>query len=156
LTPDAARCSFTSVKEILKYSGCFVCGEDNECGLKAKFYFDDGRAVTECIAERRYEGYFNIYHGGITATLLDEVMIKALLAKDIYAMTVELTVKYRKLVKTGQKLTFEGRLERQKGRLYLTTGEARIESGEVVASAAGKYIEVKPDLKSELMKSLES
>jgi uncharacterized protein (TIGR00369 family) len=143
------------MKEIAKYSGCFVCGDNNECGLKARFYYKDDRAVTECIAQRRFEGYYNVYHGGITATLLDEVMIKALLAKDIYAMTVEINIKYHKLVSIGQKLFFEGKLEQQRGRLYFTSGEVKTEDGDVVASAAGKYLEVKDNLKNELLRSLE-
>ncbi len=79
------------MNEIAKYSGCFVCGDDNECGLKAKFHFVGDKAITECVAARRFEGYYDIYHGGITATLLDEVMIKALLAQNIFALTVELS-----------------------------------------------------------------
>ncbi|UCD94822.1 MAG: PaaI family thioesterase, partial [Candidatus Zixiibacteriota bacterium] len=98
------------MKEIARYSGCFICGEKNAVGLKARFFFTDGKAVTECVAEKRFEGYSEVYHGGITATLLDEVMIKALLAADIYAMTVELNVRFHKAVYIGQKLFFEGRI----------------------------------------------
>ncbi len=143
------------MKEIAKYSGCFVCGDRNEYGLKARFFFENGKAYTECVAERHYEGYKNIHHGGITATLLDEVMIKALLANDIFAMTVEMTVKFHKLVETGQKLLFSGEMSEKKSRLYLTTGEVRLENGELVASATGKYLEVKSDVKAKLLDSLE-
>ncbi len=143
------------MKEIAKYSGCFICGDRNEFGLKAKFYFADGKAFTECVANRHYEGYKNIYHGGITSALLDEVMIKALLARDIYAMTVEMTVKFHKMVETGQQLHFQGELEKSKGRLYLTRGEARTSEGDLVASATGKYIAVKENVKTKLMESLE-
>jgi len=143
------------MKEIARYSGCFICGNENEYGLKARFYFEDGKAFTECIASHHYEGYKNIYHGGITSALLDEVMIKALLARDIYAMTVEMTVKFHKMVTTGQKLLFQGELEKSKGRLYLTRGEARTPDGAVVASATGKYLEVKETVKAKLLDSLE-
>lgn len=143
------------MKEIARYSGCFVCGDNNDYGLKAKFYFKNDAAVTECTAQKRFEGYYNVYHGGITATLLDEVMIKGLLARDIFAMTVEINIKYHKLVSIGQKLFFEGKLDQKKGRLYLTTGQVKTENGDVVASATGKYLEVKSRLKEELLKSLE-
>lgn len=143
------------MKEIAKYSGCFVCGENNEYGLQVKFFFNDGRATAECTARKQFEGYHNVFHGGITSTLLDEVMIKALLAQDIYAMTVELTVKFLRLVKTGERLYFEGELERRKGRLIFTRGEAHRENGEIIATATGKYLEVNDNLKSDLLKSLE-
>jgi len=143
------------MEEIAKYSGCFVCGIDNDCGLKARFYFDDDKAITEYTAERRFEGYRDIFHGGITATLMDEVMIKALLAKKIYVMTVELNVKYLKAIYIGQKIMFEGRLEKGRGRLYITNGIATNEQGETVAEATGKYLEVGSEMNDKLKESLE-
>jgi len=143
------------MKEIAKYSGCFVCGQQNEIGLKARFYFTDNEAITEYTAETRFEGYKNVLHGGIISTLLDEVMIKALLSMDIYSMTVELNIRFHKIVSIGSKLNFMGRLEKQRGRLYLTYGEAKNEMGETVASASGKYLEVKDDKKSMLLESLD-
>lgn len=142
------------MKEIAKYSGCFICGDQNQIGLKAKFFFSDGRAVTEYIAEKKFEGYFDIFHGGITSALLDEVMIKALLATGIYAMTVELNVRFLKAVHIGEKLKFEGFVEKSKRRLYFTRGEVKAESGEIVARASGKYLRVNDKLKFELSRSL--
>jgi len=144
------------MKEVAKYSGCFVCGQQNDIGLKARFYFDNDRAVTEYTADRRFEGYHDIFHGGITATLLDEVMIKALLAKDIYALTVELTVRFHRAVFIGEKLSLVGYLEKQKGRLYITSGEVTNGDGEKVATASGKYVEVKADMKGKLLESLDT
>lgn len=143
------------MKEIAKYSGCFVCGQNNDCGLKARFYFNDDRAVTEYKAEKRFEGYHDIFHGGITAALLDEVMIKALLARNIYVLTVELNVKYLKPIYIGQKISFEGRLEKGRGRLYITSGKAINEEGEVVAEAAGKYLEAGGEMANKLLESLD-
>ena len=142
-------------KEIARYSGCFVCGEKNSIGLKAKFFLEDGKAVTEFVASQNYEGYQDVFHGGIISTLLDEVMIKSLLALDVLAMTVEMTVKFHKIVKTGEKLFFEGKLDKQKSRLIYTKGTAKNEDGEIVASATGKYLKVNENLKKELLKSLE-
>lgn len=143
------------MEEIAKYSGCFICGDKNEFGINAKFYFKDGKAYTETTASRHYEGYKNIYHGGITSALLDEVMIKALLARDIYAMTVEMTVKFHRIIETGQKILFEGEMTAHKGRIYITCGTARDESGAIVASATGKYLAVKESVKGKLQDSLE-
>lgn len=144
------------MEEIAKYSGCFVCGDKNDIGLKARFFFKNGKAVAECDAQKRFEGYLGIYHGGITATLLDEVMIKALLARDIYAMTVELSVRFRKAISIGQKLYLEGHVEKQQGRLHITRAEVKTDNGDIVATATGKYLQVKDDMKSKLLQSLES
>ena len=66
--------------EIVKYSGCFVCGDKNPDGLRIRFFTEGEEAVAECIADARFQGFKGIYHGGLTATLLDEIMAKAVLA----------------------------------------------------------------------------
>ncbi len=143
------------MKEVAKYSGCFVCGGNNDIGLKARFFYDDEKAVTEYTAEKRFEGYYDILHGGITSALLDEVMIKALLARDIYAMTVEMTVRFHKAVFIGQRLSFEGYVTEEKGRLYVTEGRVLNQDREIVATATGKYLSVKKEMKEKLRQSLD-
>ncbi|MBD3401255.1 PaaI family thioesterase [candidate division GN15 bacterium] len=143
------------MKEVAKYSGCFVCGDQNEHGLQAKFYYDGRRATTKVTAREMFEGYKNIYHGGIISTLLDEVMIKAILAQDIFAVTAEMTVRYHAPVPTGAELIFTGEVANTKGRVYHTTGQAVGADGTVYASAEGKYVRAKEALKEKLMASLD-
>jgi uncharacterized protein (TIGR00369 family) len=143
------------MKEIAKYSGCFVCGERNEIGLRARFFYDGEKAVTDINAEEIYAGYKNIFHGGIVATLLDEIMIKALLAEDIIVVTAELTVRYKKPVYSGDRLHFEGWKTGEKGVVYFTKGKAVNHSGEIVAEASGKYVKPISGLSGKLLESLE-
>ena len=143
------------MKEIPEYRGCFVCGMKNEAGLKARFQYDGEQALTDVTAEIRFEGYKGIYHGGIISTLLDEVMIKAILAQDRVAVTAEMTVKFHQTVRTGEKLSFTGKVIRSKGRVFFTKGSARGEEGQLCASATGKYVEVKEKVRNELLSSLE-
>ncbi len=143
------------MKEVARYSGCFVCGDKNVHGLKARFFFDGEKAFTEITADDTFEGYSGIYHGGVTAALLDEVMIKAILAQDIFAVTVEMTIRYQRAIRTGDHLTFTGSVTRSKGRVFFTKGQVTNDSGEVLATAEGKYVEAKADFKDELMQSLE-
>jgi len=143
------------MKEVLKYSRCFVCGDKNDNGLKARFYYDGEQAVTEVSALEQFEGYRGIYHGGIVSTLLDEVMIKAILALDKYAVTAEMTVRFLQPVRTGEKIRFVGRVTKSKGRVFFTEGQATGEKGQVFATAVGKYIEADNDLKAALVNSVE-
>lgn len=140
-------------KEVLKYENCFICGDKNSCGVQAKFYFNGSEATTEIIAGEQFEGYKGIYHGGVISSLLDEVMIKAILANDIFAVTAEMTVKYLKPVKVGDRLKFIGKVVRDKGRLFFTEGVAQSETGDIYATATGKYVEAGADLKEILMQS---
>ncbi len=141
------------MNEIVKYSGCFVCGDQNPIGLKARFYCDGDKAVSEVVAHQHYEGYRSIFHGGIISTMLDEVMIKAILAKDVYAVTAELTVRFMAPVRTGDRLFLTGWVTRRKGRMYFTEGEVRV-GGQVVASATGKYLEARPEMRELLRGSI--
>jgi acyl-coenzyme A thioesterase PaaI-like protein len=143
------------MKEILRYSGCFVCGEKNERGLQAKFFFDGSKAYADIIADRAFEGYKSIFHGGITATLLDEVMIKALLAQEKFTVTAEITVRYHAPVQTGDSIRFSGWMTKQKGRIFYTEGEAIGKDGQKFASATGVYVEADPKLKEKLLTSIE-
>ncbi len=143
------------MEEVLKYPGCFVCGDDNRCGLKAKFYSDGNQVVTELTAQRDFEGYQDIYHGGIIATVLDEVMVKAILADQRYAVTAEMTVRFFKPVPVGEKLRFVGKIVKTRGRMFITESEATGEDGTVFARATGKYIEARGPLKQSLVKSTE-
>ncbi len=143
------------MKEVLSYPGCFVCGAHNAHGIKAHFHFDGEHALTEVTATPEFEGYKGIFHGGIVASLLDEVMIKAILAHEIFAVTAEMTVRYRLPIRTGDIIRFVGKVVSHKGRLYSTEGEAVGKDGQVYATASGTYLEAKPDLKADLRQSLE-
>jgi len=144
------------VKEIAAYTGCFICGQKSRVGLKARFFWDGEKAFCDLTADEEYAGYKDIFHGGIVAALLDEVMIKSLLAEDIFSVTAEFTVRLKKPIYSGDKLHFEGRKTSQKGALYFAEGRAVNQDGVVVAEATGRYIRPKSNLKDKLQESLES
>lgn len=142
------------MSKIPSYSGCFVCGDKNEIGIKATFTFDGKSAITEVIASRLFEGYHGLYHGGILSTLLDEVMIKAILAQEIVSVTAEMTVRFIRPVHTDDHLRFRGWITRDRGRMIFTEGEVTDLDGQLLATAKGKYIQVKGDFKANLQRSL--
>jgi acyl-coenzyme A thioesterase PaaI-like protein len=142
------------MKEIARYAGCFVCGEDNAAGLKARFFWDGRKAVCDITAQEVYAGYKHIFHGGITAALLDEIMIKALLAEDCLVVTAEMTIRLKRPIHCGDRLRFEGWKVGERGHLYLTAGKAVNQNGEVVAEASGKYVRPAGDLAAKLRASL--
>ncbi len=142
------------LREVGKYSGCFVCGDKNQAGLQVKFYADETGAVGDYVADERFQGYNGILHGGITAALLDEIMIKAVCALDVVVVTAEMTTRFKRPIRTGQKVTFRAKITNQRGRIYETEGEGRLPDGTLVASATGKYLLVDKEFESELGQSL--
>jgi uncharacterized protein (TIGR00369 family) len=107
------------------------------------------------VATAKFEGYKGIFHGGIVASLLDEVMIKAILAHGIFAVTAEMTVRFQRPIHIGDHIRLAGNITSQKGRRYETAGKAIGDDGEIYATATGIYLEAKKDLKQELIPSLE-
>jgi acyl-coenzyme A thioesterase PaaI-like protein len=142
-------------REVVRYRGCFICGQDNVIGLNLNFQSDGEVARTKWLPSGRHEGYKGIVHGGLLAAVLDEVMIKAALAKDIRCVTASMEVKYKAPAEVGDELSFEGRITEQKGRIILTVGTARNSGGKLVAEATGKYMTVPGDLDKRLATSLE-
>lgn len=143
------------MKEIVKYSGCFVCGDKNPFGLAVKFYEQEGGAAAAEFAPKEVlEGYKGLLHGGILSSLLDEVMIKAVLAKGIFCLTAELAIRYKKPVAVSDKLSLSGHIQKENGRVYTTKGFAKNQRGEIVAEAEGKYFIPKPEDLEKLKGSL--
>lgn len=76
---------------------CFGCAPENPIGLHLRFFFDGETIVAKWKPTHDYEGYVNIVHGGLQATLLDEVgswVIYAVLGTAGY--TVDLQAQYLK------------------------------------------------------------
>jgi len=121
---------------------CFACGPHNPHGLHlTDFHFEDGQYICHFTPQRHHQGWVGLTHGGIVATLLDEIMTRMLWEQGVNAMTGELNVRYRQPAATGQSLTVRGWVERKHGKLI--TAEARVElaSGAVAAEAQAKFIQ---------------
>ena len=140
---------------IKRYSNCFVCGDKNKCGLKVDFFDEQGVAKAEYQSSPVFEGYKDVLHGGIISALLDEVMIKAVLAKNILAVTASIEVKFKQPVKIGEKLSLEGKIIDDKGRIITTEGKALKEDKSVAALGFARYVKADQRMKPLLQQSLE-
>jgi uncharacterized protein (TIGR00369 family) len=120
---------------------CFLCGVDNPIGLHLSFYEDDGnRVYAEFTAGQEHQGYPGVLHGGITCALLDETIGRTLVRHDIWAMTVNLNVRFHKPIPLEVPLTVVGEMSRLRSRTLEGKGEIRLPDGTVGASAEAKYI----------------
>lgn len=143
-----------SEREVAKYNNCFVCGPDNPTGLNLTFMFDGKTARTEYTPANAHEGYKGILHGGIIATILDEVMIKAALAQDIMCVTAQMDVRFKALAFLGRRISFTAEVTEIKGRKITTAGRAVDADGRTLAEAAGKYMTVSEEMERMLQQSL--
>jgi acyl-coenzyme A thioesterase PaaI-like protein len=52
---------------------CFGCDPDNHIGLKMAFYEEGDEVICRWQPGEQYQGYLRVLHGGIQATLMDEL-----------------------------------------------------------------------------------
>ena len=122
---------------------CFICGLENNYGLKARFYETEGKEVIAvCTPQKEHRSYPNTTHGGVTAALLGETIVRAICAHYgdmVWGVMMELNIKYRKQVPYDSEVKIIGRITRDNGRLFEGEGEL-ICDGRAAASAMGLYM----------------
>ncbi len=131
---------------------CFGCGVDNANGLGLTFYsVGTERVECETVIADHFQGYPGVVHGGIVATILDEIVGRVLLTGDPTRrlMTAKLVVRYRKPVPTDQPLKVIAWLTRDKGRLATAHSEIRLSDGTLAAESEGTMVEVPGERMSE-------
>ena len=129
---------------------CFACGSTNPIGMKLEIEFGPGTARARWTAGADYVGWSDKVHGGIIATLLDEVMAWAPSSFDSWAVTAEMTVRYRSPASPGEELVAEGRVVERRRRIYEVHGEVRTADGRLVAEGSGRYLGASPSEKADL------
>lgn len=130
-------------KEFVADQMCFACGKDNPIGLKLLFRLEGDVYKTTFTADRSYQGYERVIHGGIIATLLDEIMARYVWVKIAApAATAKLCINYRRPAPTGEPIEISGWItaERRSGRIFETAAEARLADGALLAEATGLVI----------------
>jgi acyl-coenzyme A thioesterase PaaI-like protein len=130
-------------REYLPHSaGCFMCGDENACGVRTRFFVQEDTVRTRVRLPRHLNGYLHTAHGGVLAGLLDETMSWAALVfggKQVFYVTGEMTVKYIAPVPVEEEIEVVCRLVKDAGRIAFTEGELWCR-GKVCLKAKGKFI----------------
>ncbi len=78
---------------------CFGCSPDNSYGLQLEFFEDEEFVVANWKPKEHLQGFTNILHGGIQATLMDEIASWYILAKlKTAGVTSKIEVNYKRPV----------------------------------------------------------
>ncbi len=107
--------------------------------------------VTHWIPSNHQTGFANTIHGGLIATVLDEIMAWTCgVIGGRFAYSVDLQIRYSHPLAPGQEVTGLGSiLENRKRRIFQTS--ATLKSGSIeIASATGKYLAVKSNVEDRL------
>ena len=133
--------------ELIDDNYCFVCGMKNPIGLKLDFSFDGKTMKTEFVPQKEHQGYFNIVHGGIISTLLDEVMVKLAIEMGMPAVTAHMNIRLRKALNVGEKITVRAEILRDTKKILEVHAKAVTEDNVVVADATGKLMKISCGIK---------
>ncbi len=125
---------------------CFVCGMDNPIGLKAQFYnMEDGSVMTPFRYTENCQSFPGRVHGGLAATMLDELGLRALWTdgrEDSYGVTMTMEVKLRKPVPYQEDLIGRGIVERETSKFVTIKTEILDTGGVLLAEGIIKYLKL--------------
>ncbi len=118
---------------------CFGCSTSNPCGLHLTFTSKETEVSTCWTPPREYEGFPGILHGGITASILDEVMAQVVRKLHITAVTVEMNVKFHKKTVIGKPIIAKARFNDRIDKVVSIIGTIQDEEGNVLSEGVGKF-----------------
>ena len=125
---------------------CLVCGLKNPFGLHTSFFELDNNELLAVFKPRReHQSYPGRLHGGIISTILDETIGRAIMIQsegDIWGVTVDLQIRFKKPVPLDEELRVIGRITKDSSRFFEGTGELLLQDGTVAATGHGKYLKV--------------
>ncbi len=138
---------------------CFVCGDENEHGLRLRFAVaEDGESVVCEYAPAEHFGGFPPYaHGAIISALFDEgcgwiVTYRTGLA----CMTVQLNVTFKRPATIGKKLHLVAKqVPSDSRRSVKSTGTLTDETGALIATAEAIYVPLDASFSSKFFQTLD-
>ena len=123
------------------YDGCFVCGQSQPWGLRARFIaLPTGQVQVPFIPQQTQAGYEGMAHGGVISALFDELLGWAVvLQTGRMCFTAELTVRFIKPIRLGVHYTATAEPGSDQGRYWECRGSLQDAGGALHAKAQGKY-----------------
>ena len=132
---------------------CFVCGEANPAGMKLRFETDGQIVQTRFRPRAEHVGFKQTVHGGLIATLLDEIMVWACAVQTRrFAFCAELNVRFLGPLRPDDEVVAVGELTaNRKNRIFEAKAVLQNSSGQTLAEATGKYLPIKAGDLSEMV-----
>lgn len=123
---------------------CFGCAPHNDGGLRMEFYEDGDDIVSIWDPSDHFQGYNFILHGGVRASLIDELAAWVVFVKlRTSGYTTRLDVKYVQPAYTNRgKLTLRGRVTEMKKNIAFIDVELLDPDGKIVTSGTAEYFTI--------------
>jgi acyl-coenzyme A thioesterase PaaI-like protein len=129
------------------YETCFGCGKDNPDGLQVeRGYGSDGNPISRVVVDERFAGEKGVVHGGIQASILDEVLGFSVrkVCEDNYGeikpiVTATFQLKYKAPCPTQTELTVRSRITKVELPSVFVEGEICNANGDVLTRAEARW-----------------
>jgi uncharacterized protein (TIGR00369 family) len=119
--------------------------------MHLKMRVEDGRALVDLEPSDIYQGFPGAMHGGILATILDEVMAWAIYAAGSWAVTAKMEIRYRDPGPLEGTLHGVGEVTRDRGgKTFEAEGRILGDDGRTIAEATGLFMRVPVEKMREL------
>ena len=113
--------------------------------MKLQFEQKGDKTCTTYVPPATFQGYPGLLHGGITSTILDDIMSRCVNTLGVAGMTARLEVRFRRSIPIGKPLCAEAWITRKKGSLVETEARVYLENGELAAEAAARFMTFSPE-----------
>jgi acyl-coenzyme A thioesterase PaaI-like protein len=122
------------------FGHCFGCGPLNAGGLKLPLVFDGDRVTCQVTLGKDYESHPGMIHGGIIATILDELMARACLqSRGMPAMTAGMRIRYAQVMRSGEAYVARAEITSAGDGLMRVQGTLESPTGSLVAIADATF-----------------
>ncbi len=123
---------------------CFACGKNNPRGLNLVFHTDGSQITAAWIPLTQHTGFADTIHGGLIATVLDEIMAWTCgILGGRFAYSVDMRIRYLHPLRPGDNAQCAGTIEEnRRSKLFKTRANLRVADTEI-ASAEGTYLAIK-------------
>jgi len=98
---------------------CFGCSPNNPIGLQMEFFKEDDEIISTWTPGENFQGFHDILHGGIQATMMDEIASWVVFViLETAGLTYRLQTTFRKPVRISKgPLTLRAKLKEQNRRI---------------------------------------
>jgi uncharacterized protein (TIGR00369 family) len=120
---------------------CFGCSPNNPIGLHLEFWNDGEEVIAKWMPRKSLQGFMDVLHGGIQATLLDEIASWVVQTRcKTVGVTASMEITYRRpvLISLGE-ISLRGRVKEAGSRMAVIETELIGNDGQICAAAVFKF-----------------
>jgi uncharacterized protein (TIGR00369 family) len=128
--------------EFFMDQSCFACGPQNKNGLQLNVKENETGVQAMIDPPQWAQGYKDMVHGGIIATILDELAVWAAFKQGFKSVTAELSMRVKNAMRTDQTYIADAKVTNIKHRLIEAESRILDENRNLIAGARVKLLRV--------------